>query len=76
MPYCSASNKNSKDTYEGYQPIGKINSVPVEVEFLEPIYDHIENPRLKSSVLGENIKNKMINTIENFRKSNKTFKEF
>ncbi|EQG44253.1 acyltransferase family protein [Clostridioides difficile DA00132] len=68
--------KNSKDTYEGYQPIGKINSVPVEVEFLEPIYDHIENPRLKSSVLGENIKNKMINTIENFRKSNKTFKEF
>ncbi|WP_235665535.1 hypothetical protein [Clostridioides difficile] len=56
--------------------IGKINSVPVEVEFLEPIYDHIENPRLKSSVLGENIKNKMINTIENFRKSNKTFKEF
>ena len=68
--------KNSKDTYEGYQPIGKINSVPIEVEFLEPIYDHIENPRLKSSVLGENIKNKMINTIENFRKSNKTFKEF
>ncbi len=56
MPYCSTSNKNSKDTYEGYQPIGKINSVPVEVEFLEPIYDHIENPRLKSSVLGENKK--------------------
>ncbi|MGL6106781.1 lysophospholipid acyltransferase family protein [Romboutsia sp.] len=59
--------KNSKETYEGYQPIGKISSVPVEVEFLDPIYDHIENPRLKSTTLGENIKNKMINKINDFR---------
>ncbi|WP_236880928.1 lysophospholipid acyltransferase family protein, partial [Clostridioides difficile] len=44
--------KNSKDTYEGSQPIGKINSVPVEVDFLEPIYAHIDNPSRQSSVLG------------------------
>lgn len=59
--------KNSRKTYDGYHPIGKINSVPVEVEFLDPIYDHIENPRLKSAVLSENIKNKMINSISNYK---------
>ena len=30
--------KNSKGTYEGFQPIGKINSNSVEVEILPPIY--------------------------------------
>lgn len=60
--------KNSKETYSGYEPIGKINSMTVEVEFLDPIYDHIENPKLKSIILSDNIKNKMINKIEDFKK--------
>lgn len=60
--------KNSRSTYKGYQPIGKINSVDVEVEFLDPIYDHIENPKLKSGVLSEEIKEKMIDSISQFNK--------
>ena len=59
--------KNSKDTYEGYQPIGKITSMPVELEFLDPIYDHLDNPKLKSTILSESIKNNMIKKIEEFR---------
>lgn len=62
--------KNSKYTYEGYQPIGKINSANVEVEFLDPIYDHIENPKIKSIELGNNIKNNMIKKIKEFNKKN------
>lgn len=58
--------KNSKGTYEGYQPIGKINSKNVEVEFLKPVYSHIENPKLKTIELGDFIKNEMINSITQF----------
>lgn len=58
--------KNSRNTYEGYQPIGKIHSVPVEVEFLDPVYDHIENPKIKSTLLGEEIREKMIANIQSF----------
>ncbi|MEG2789155.1 MAG: lysophospholipid acyltransferase family protein [Romboutsia sp.] len=56
--------KNSKGTYEGFQPIGKIHSTNVEVEFLDAIYNHIENPKLKSKELGETIKNSMIEKME------------
>lgn len=62
--------KNSRETYQGYHPIGKIKSIPVEVEFLNPIYDHINDPKLKSSLLAENIRNKMIEKIEEFKESN------
>lgn len=58
--------KNSRNTYEGYRPIGKIHSADVEVEFLNPVYDHIKNPKLKSSLLGENIKQRMIDSILEF----------
>ena len=61
--------KNSKGTYEGFQPIGKINSKSVEVEFLPPIYDHIENPKLKTVELGDYIRNKMIESINEFNKN-------
>ncbi len=61
--------KNSKETYSGYQPIGKIKSMDVEVEFLDPIYDHIENPKLKSTILSNEIKDNMINCINNFQKN-------
>ncbi len=61
--------KNSKGTYEGFQPIGKINSKNVEVEFLPPIYDHIENPKLKTVELGDYIRNKMIESINEFNKN-------
>lgn len=59
--------KNSRDIYEGYDPIGKIFSHPVEVEFLDPIYDHIHDSRLKSTHLATNIKNKMINKIKEYK---------
>lgn len=59
--------KNSKYLYDGYQPIGKITPYPVEVEFLDPIYDHIHNPRLKSTQLAETIKNNMIDKIKEFK---------
>ncbi len=52
--------RNSKNTYEGYEPVGKINSGQVEVEYLDPIYDHIENPKLKTKELADMIKEKMI----------------
>lgn len=52
--------KNSRRTYEGYEPIGKINSGNVEVEYLDPIYDHIENPKIKTVELAKIIKEKMI----------------
>lgn len=58
--------KNSKSTYEGYQPIGKIHSVPVEVEFLDPVYDHIENPKLKSTTLGKKIRENMILNMKSY----------
>ena len=58
--------KNSRSTYDGYQPIGKIHSAHVEVEFLDPIYDHIKNPKLKSTILSNNIKEKMIDSIINY----------
>lgn len=63
--------KNSRYTYEGYNPIGKINSANVEVEFLDPVYDHIENPKIKSIILGDNIKNKMIKKIQDFNSKQK-----
>lgn len=59
--------KNSRDIYEGFKPIGKINSHPIEVEFLDPIYDHINNCNLKSTHLGYDIRNKMINKINEFK---------
>lgn len=58
--------KNSKDIYEGYHPVGKINSYPIEVEFLDPVYDHLSDTSLKSSNLGISIKNNMINNIRQF----------
>ena len=56
--------KNSKSTYEGYEPVGKINSGNVEVEYLDPIYDHIENPKIKTVELSERIKEKMLSVME------------
>ena len=58
--------KNSRKTYEGYQPIGKISSQAVEVEFLDPIYDHIKNPKIKTVDLANSIKEKMIKSIKDF----------
>ena len=52
--------KNSRGTYNGYEPIVKIKSGNVEVEYLDPIYDHIENPKIKTKELAEMIKAKMI----------------
>ena len=52
--------KNSRGAYNGYEPIGRINSGNVEVEYLDPIYDHIENPKIKTKELAEMIKAKMI----------------
>lgn len=56
--------KNSRKTYEGYEPVGKINSGNVEVEYLDPIYDHIENPRMKTVELAKKIKERMIAAME------------
>lgn len=56
--------KNSRITYEGYEPVGKISSGNVQVEYLDAIYDHIENPRIKTIELAERIKQKMINAME------------
>lgn len=58
--------KNSKGTYKGYQPIGKIHSKNVEVEFLDPIYKHVENPRYKTIELGEEIRESMIEKMAEF----------
>ncbi len=58
--------KNSKDTYDGYQPVGAIKSMNVEVEFLEPIYDHIADSSIKTSILGEEIRTSMINKIREY----------
>ena len=44
----------------GYKTIGRINSGNVEVEYLDPIYDHIENPKIKTKELAEMIKAKML----------------
>lgn len=56
--------KNSRNIYEGYEPFGKISSGNVEVEYLDPIYDHIENPKIKTVELSQRIKEKMICTME------------
>ena len=58
--------KNSKDTYKGYEPIGPITSVDVEVEFLEPVYEHLDNPSIKTITLGESIRDNMINSLTEF----------
>lgn len=58
--------KNSRVTYEGYEPIGRITSADIEVEYLEPIIDHINNPKIKTIELAEIIRNKMIESIKRF----------
>ena len=56
--------KNSKGTYEGYQPVGKITSKDVEVEYLNPVYDHLENPKLKTVELANSIREKMLQAMK------------
>ena len=63
--------KNSKEIYNGYEPIGKIKSANVEIEFLDPIYSHIENPKIKTIDLGESIRADMIKSILEFREGKK-----
>ena len=63
--------KNSMQTYKGYEPIGPITSMDVEVEFLEPVYKHIEDTQLKTPLLGEEIRSNMISCIEDFNNKNK-----
>lgn len=58
--------KNSRETYSGYEPIGKIKSLDVEIEFLEPVYSHIYNPKIKTIDLGESIRKDMIGSIVEF----------
>lgn len=58
--------KNSRETYSGYEPIGKIKSINVEIEFLEPVYLHINNPKIKTMDLAKLIREDMINTILEF----------
>ena len=67
--------KNSLHTYEGYQPVGKINSKDVEVEFLEPIYDHLKNPKLKTVELAKTIKENMIEEMKKYQLKNPGLKE-
>lgn len=52
--------KNSKNTYEGFYPIGKINSKDVFVEVLDPFDVHLKNSKIKTKELGEIIRNEMI----------------
>ncbi|MGL5754678.1 MAG: lysophospholipid acyltransferase family protein [Paraclostridium sp.] len=61
--------KNSKETYSGYEPIGKIKSTNVEIEFLDPVYSHIHNPKIKTSDLSESIREDMIKSILEFNNS-------
>ncbi|WP_373601092.1 lysophospholipid acyltransferase family protein [Paraclostridium bifermentans] len=58
--------KNSRETYSGYEPIGKIKSLNVEIEFLDPVYSHIHNPKIKTIDLGESIREDMIDSILEF----------
>ena len=67
--------KNSLHTYEGYQPVGKINSKDVEVEFLEPIYDHLKNPKLRTVELAKTIKENMIEEMKKYQLKNPGLKE-
>lgn len=41
-----------------------------DIEFLEPIYDHIQDKKLKSSDLSDKIRSKMIRRIEEFQEIN------
>ena len=51
----------SEEEKEDYLRVSNcINSGNVEVEYLDPVYDHIENPKLKTKELAEMIKEKMI----------------
>lgn len=58
--------KNSKEIYSGYEPIGKIKSMNLEIEFLDPVYIHIHNPKIKTTDLSESIREDMINSILEF----------
>lgn len=57
--------KNSRSIYDGYEPVGKIFSGNVVVEYLDPVYDHIEDSKIKTIDLAEKIKNKMIEAMSN-----------
>jgi 1-acyl-sn-glycerol-3-phosphate acyltransferase len=63
--------KNSRETYSGYEPVGKIKSMDVEVEFLDPVYIHITNPKIKTTDLGESIREDMIDSILEFNNKDK-----
>ena len=56
--------KNSKNTYSGYKAIGKIKSANIEVEFLNPVYDHIKNPKIKTLDLSNKIRKDMLESIK------------
>ena len=58
--------ENSKDVYIpsiGFK-IGKSYSKQVSVKILPPVYDHIENPKIKSSVISDLVRNTLIENQE------------
>ena len=60
--------ENSKDIYipkTGFY-FGKISSEKVSVKILPPIYEHIKNPKIKSSSISSLVRDTMISNQQNY----------
>ena len=61
--------KNSKDIFEMTSRwTGKLYPTQIDVQILKPIYNHIDNPKVKTKEISNIVKSNMINYINNNKK--------
>ncbi|MBQ8997673.1 MAG: 1-acyl-sn-glycerol-3-phosphate acyltransferase [Clostridium sp.] len=61
--------KNSKGIFEMTSRwTGKLYPTQIDVQILEPIYNHIDNPKVKTKEISNLVRNNMINYINNNKK--------
>lgn len=61
--------KNSKGIFEMTSRwTGKLYPTQIDVQILEPIYNHIDNPKVKTKEISNLVRNNMINYITNNKK--------
>ena len=61
--------KNSKDIFEMTSRwTGKLYPTQIDVQILKPIYNHIDNPKVKTKEVSNIVRNNMINYINDNKK--------
>ena len=61
--------KNSKDIFEMTSRwTGKLYPTQIDIQILKPIYNHIDNPKVKTKEISNLVRNNMINYINDNKK--------